>query len=109
MRMRPADWPLMRAMRVSNREAGKAIRMRVPFQGSNLRGVEGNDESVTQGYLPADESWEVPDMYFKPRYIVLSYDTPIAWWYRGEGWTVPDVKYSPTTSKHQNIVRRAIA
>lgn len=34
-------------------------------------------------------------------YVVYSYATPIAWWTESNGWVVPDVKYSPTTSKHQ--------
>jgi hypothetical protein len=41
-------------------------------------------------------------------YVVMSYATPIAWFANGE-WTVPDVKYSVTTSRHQSTVRKAIA
>lgn len=41
-------------------------------------------------------------------YVVYSYGTPIAW--RGlEGWYVVSQKFSQTTSKHQNLTRRAIA
>lgn len=40
-------------------------------------------------------------------YAVFSYQTPIAWYAHGV-WTVPDVKYSVTTTKHQNIVREAV-
>ena len=32
-------------------------------------------------------------------YVVRSYDTPIAWFAHGQ-WHVPNVKYSPTTSRH---------
>lgn len=47
-------------------------------------------------------------------YIVWSYGTPVAWCrrttlaggYNPDSWVIPDVKYSVTTSRHQNIVRR---
>lgn len=41
-------------------------------------------------------------------YFVYSYDTPIAW-HSLDGWYVVSQKFSVTTSKHQNLVRRAIA
>ena len=41
-------------------------------------------------------------------YFVYSYGTPIAW-RTAEGWYVVEQKFSPTTSKHQNYTRRAIA
>lgn len=37
-------------------------------------------------------------------YAVYSYATPIAWYAHGT-WTVPDVKYSPTTTRHQHAAR----
>jgi hypothetical protein len=40
-------------------------------------------------------------------YVVMSYNTPIAWYANGE-WTIPDVKYSVTTSNHQGLVRMGI-
>ena len=42
-------------------------------------------------------------------YVVWSYGTPIAWHDTIKGWTVPAVKYSATTSRHQSIVRYALA
>ena len=42
-------------------------------------------------------------------YVVYSYGTPIAWHTDGQGWYVVSQKFSVTTSKHQNLVRRAIA
>lgn len=42
-------------------------------------------------------------------YIVYSYGTPIAWFSLLEGWYVVSQKFSPTTSKHQNLTKRAIA
>lgn len=43
-------------------------------------------------------------------YIVWSYWTPIAWHHQATHdepgrWFVPDVKYSVTTTQHQNVVR----
>lgn len=55
-------------------------------------------------------------------YVVYSYSTPIAWHinpysdtpptsddeYPGGYWVMPDDTYSPTTSRHQSIVRTAL-
>lgn len=41
--------------------------------------------------------------------IIYSYATPIAWHVPGTGWTVPDATYSATTSRHQSVVRVALA
>lgn len=40
-------------------------------------------------------------------YVVYSYQTPIAW-VSDDMWTVPRVRYSNSTAKHQGIVRAAI-
>lgn len=53
--------------------------------------------------LRADSSRHGIDM------IIYSYATPIAWHAHGAGWTVPDVTYSVTTSRHQSVVRVALA
>lgn len=42
-------------------------------------------------------------------YFVYSYGTPIAWFTPLRGWYVVEQKFTVTTSKHQNYVRRAIA
>jgi hypothetical protein len=49
--------------------------------------------------------WE-PDF---AAYHVASYQTIIATFVDTKGWTVNTNKYSPTTTKHQTIVLRAIA
>ena len=41
-------------------------------------------------------------------YHVYSYDTVIAKWIRGEGWTLNNLSHSPTMEKHKSIVRRAL-
>ena len=43
-------------------------------------------------------------------YVVYSYATPIGWFDLATGrWTVPAVKYSVTTSRHQHLLRAGIA
>jgi hypothetical protein len=42
-------------------------------------------------------------------YIVYSYGTPIAYFTLLQGWYIVEQKFSVTTSKHQNLTRRAIA
>lgn len=41
-------------------------------------------------------------------YFVYSYGTPIAF-HSVDGWHIVEQKFSVTTSKHQNLTRRAIA
>lgn len=41
-------------------------------------------------------------------YVVLSYETPIAWVLVGGEVVIPDVTYSVTTSRHQNRVRAVL-
>lgn len=41
-------------------------------------------------------------------YVVKSYDTPIGWHVEGVGWTVPDEKFSVTTTNHQGLLRQAV-
>lgn len=40
-------------------------------------------------------------------FIVWSYGTPIAW-HHANGWTMPQKRYSATTSHHQGQVRRGL-
>ena len=54
------------------------------------------------GHLPPQFSEEIA----LAEYVVLSYDTPIAWVIDGEK-SVPDVGYSPTTGQHQYLVKHA--
>jgi hypothetical protein len=99
----------MTTTRTSNTKAGDLIADRVAFTGNNLYGVLG---SLTGSVIY--DTGRLPDEYEQqlrldqPSYIVYSYGTPIAW-YCDKGWFIPDAKYSTTTSKHQNYVRRAIA
>lgn len=93
------------AKRTSNRNAGELIRTRQPFEGSSMRGVEGAPPSM--GWIRGTEFHEQIDRLKNPDYTVMSYNTPIAV-HHEEGWHYPDVSHSPTTGKHQSIVRGAL-
>lgn len=103
-------------VRTTIRAAGDSIRRRETF-------VAG-DGSLTAEYLhgAGPLSWgRAPDAVTAaireararcaelPLYVVLSYGTPIAYAVTGSPLTVPDVRYSVTTSRHQGIARRADA
>lgn len=93
--------------RVSNRQARQKIIDMENFAShtGNFHGSWGGDG--TFGRLP--QKWR--DRYplrMASCYVVYSYSTPIAWWDATTGWVIPDVKYSPTTSRHQSNVRLAV-
>jgi hypothetical protein len=92
--------------RTSNAKAGNYIANRIGFVGSNFYGVLGYHENQTWGRLDHIHIAELISQ--NPDYIVYSYGTPIAWHHAG-GWSLPAIKYSVSTSKHQSLVRRAIA
>lgn len=83
---------------------------RRPFKtGGALFGerVNGGSYNGYTGRLPDAEARQLS--YARPDYIVFSYDTPIAWHDSvTREWTVPDVKYSPTTTQHQHTVTVAV-
>lgn len=91
--------------RTSNTNAGPLISGRVPFQGSSMRGEEGGPRSL--GWLHGTQFAEQIRALKNPDYTVMSYGTPIAV-HHEEGWHYPDVSHSPTTGRHQSIVRQAI-
>lgn len=81
-----------------------------PFTlGGSSRGDRGYVPLGTFGRLPL--IWQ-DALYAEHRevtFTITSYATPIAWCTDTHGWTVPDVRYSATTSRHQHIVRTALA
>jgi hypothetical protein len=98
------------ATAISNHKSTEYIQNRMNFEASNFKGFNlgfaPNCFQISFGRLPSDIvatfAREEPD------YIIYSYGTPIAW--HGKfGWTLPAIKYSSTTSRHQSIVRGAIA
>jgi hypothetical protein len=73
-----------------------------------LEGVHSPRYMPYVGRLPQEYHHDLSRAcQFSDFYYVRSYATPIAWFANGE-WTVPDVKYSPTTSRHQSTVKRGI-
>lgn len=92
--------------RTPNSKAGNYIANRIGFVGNNFYGVLANLNHQTYGQLDHMHIGILTSE--NPDYIVYSYGTPIAWHHAG-GWSLPAIKYSVTTSKHQSLVRRAIA
>lgn len=101
----------MTTTRTSNQKAGDLIASRIGFTGNNLYGVLTPFTNATGIHI--NEMGRLPEVYQdalrsdRPEYIVYSYGTPIAW-FGNKGWFIPACKYSVTTSKHQNYVRRAV-
>lgn len=93
---------MARVSKVNQAKAHDFIASKVPFQASALSGVEG---TTGTGMMSDDETREYRQS--NPTYTVRSYGTPIAW-HGDAGWHVSTSKYSVTTSKHQNTVRRAL-
>ena len=85
----------------------------------NLRNFRGNSIhgdwipagwSIGTGMLNDNERCLLKATYETGNiYVVYSYDTPIAWYSIPGGWHVVTQKFSRTTSRHQSIVRRALA
>lgn len=89
-----------------------AIKHRLDFTtGGALKGA-WESSPVFSGLLPHDEREQLRvaesgNPVGTRIYVIRSYSTPIAWYTRGV-WTVPNVTYSVTTSRHQSIVRTEI-
>jgi hypothetical protein len=88
------------------------VRERRPFTNStrHFRGVT----SVELGWdisgrlsEPDRSAFETAAAMRTLDYAIYSYGTPIAW-HTPTGWTVPDTKYSATTTGHQALVQAAI-
>lgn len=69
------------------------------FVGNSMR-AEVSPGRVAQGQMPSN--FRVPE---DATYVVFSYSTPIGWVEADGTKVVPDVRYSKTTSRQQNIVR----
>lgn len=95
---------------VSRRDAGDYVANLWEFRGSSMYGIRGNKYSGELGYLPSEWRTEFRDAFDagSVEYVVVSYGTPIAWRVLDGSWIIPDVKYSSTTSRHQNIVKGAV-
>ncbi len=95
-------------------KAETTIARRAEFDAGNLTGkwVEQDRDRYTTlptGQLPDAERKALIALLNDKRrlYVVFSYGTPIAWGVGLGPLTVPSEYYSQSTSKHQNIARRA--
>jgi len=91
---------------MNQRDAIHYIATRQQFQASALSGIQGR--SNYYGQLNNEEVAQYEKVRDSIDYVVMSYQTPIAW-HSSEGWYVVSQKFSVTTSKHTNYIRRAIA
>lgn len=92
---------------VSTRDAqtiASHIANRYDFQTYGaLSGRNGTFTRWDAGRLPV----EFVEEFTGAGYAVFSYGTPIAWSRHGV-WTVPDARYSVTTTRHQGTTRYAL-
>ena len=100
------------AVRLNQKQAVRAVADRMTFQAgalnaSRIHSVNPYSEGIMRG--EAYEQWRADCAADRITYVVRSYYTPIAWFTTDRGWIVPADKYSVTTSRHQGIVRRALA
>lgn len=97
--------------RVNQKQAVTCISKREPFKAAALTGDWFSSGSgwPSFGWLPQDARASLTEVLETGAdvFVVLSYATPVAWFsdWTG-GWEIPEVKYSPTTSKHQTYVRQ---
>lgn len=85
-----------------------AIGFRADFSHGNVSArsyLRARD--VPTGQLPSEHRDALSAIGDALVYVVFSYATPIAW-FGPDGWIVPDVKYSQTTSCHQGAVRVSV-
>lgn len=95
---------------LNQRDAIHCIATRQAFKASALSGEYKNYCGDT-GRLNETDALKLGAVMNEQggAFIVRSYGTPVAWFSLLEGWYVVEQKFSVTTSKHQNYVRRAIA
>jgi hypothetical protein len=96
---------------LNQRDAIHYIATRQEFKASALSGTNVNASGLNGAYgrLDYEEFAKFKNVETQVDYVVYSYGTPIAWHTDTYGWYVVEQKFSVTTSKHQNYVRRAIA
>jgi hypothetical protein len=77
------------------------------FRASTMKGFPVSDsKALLIGQLPTEYAAQYQEN--EVDYAVYSFHTPIAWRTTDGQWTVPDEKYSLTSTNHQNIVRQAL-
>lgn len=101
----------MTLKRITNRQIPEFLATLTPFQANSTRGDWYNyipNTGILPGDVRATFRRDIVDTLPVRVYVVHSYLTPIAWLVPGDGWTVPQVRYSRTTSNAQALVRRGI-
>lgn len=96
--------------RLNQRQAIAAIASGENFQASALHGFNcpSGAENIMRGIAYGVGLERFKHDGERIRYVVKSYNTPIAWRLEDGTWEVPAEKYSRTTSRHQSVVRRAV-
>ena len=91
---------------LNQRDAEHYITTRQEFKASALMGTFAH---IGTGRLdPEEHALYNEALALGVDYLVYSYGTPIAW-HTPQGWYIVAQKFSVTTSKHQNAVKRAIS
>lgn len=91
----------MQRLTTRSRATAEAIMNREDFRTSGALSGESEPTYSSAGYLRGADLERFLNDRPWIRYIVRSYDTPIAWWCPERGWYKVRAKFSPTTSKHQ--------
>lgn len=83
------------------------------FTAGNITGVYVLDDtyyvSLPDGHrLDRDEQVQWNDDKYHIRYYVMSYRTPVAWCTDDAGWYFVQQRFSPTTTRHINLITNAI-
>ena len=100
------------AAAINQKQAVRAVAAHMPFRAGALSGEQFYEGSSTNEGMMSGESyeqWRADCDAGHITYVVRSYYTPIAWCNIPGEWIVTTDKYSVTTSRHQGIVRRALA
>lgn len=84
-----------------------ANAMRVGQAFATGGGLSSRTEFAGKGQLSLFDDAELDELH-ESKYVVYSYDTPIAWIKPGGGWVKNMTFYSNTTSKHQHKIFDAI-
>lgn len=93
---------------VNQRDARHYIAIRREFKASALWG-DFAKYTPRQGEMSAEEYTKFAAKFEENAYIVWSYSTPIALCTEEGEWYLVEQKFSTTTSRHQGVVRRAVA
>jgi len=92
----------------SGAQALAPILDRTP-QDFRMGSLHGDASTYGTGRLPREWANTFNARSHVIDFVVRSYGTPIGWYDREMGWVVPLERYSVTTSRHQSILRTALA